>query len=1005
MSDITLRLAADGSLMVSGLTQLEGHIKKFATNASASLDRTAAASNSLAGNINRLSQFTAGYLSLGFGQQLLQSAAATEQTAIRLRGLTGDAERYATVQNYLSDLAGRYGQSLEGLTGTYTRVLTLENARILTGAQSKQLFEGLADAQAFYGASTAQTEQVMFGLSQALTSGTVRAEELNQVTEPLPGLLLEMDKAAGVAEGGFRKLVNSGEVTSAMFRDTLIKALASYDGAAEASANSLQAALNRIQNGITSLEQELAGPAGAALQAIIDNIELIAVPAVVLLTGRLAGLTVGWAANTAATIRYQLTLAGMAGHSAAAASGLTAMGVAARGASAAMAFVGGLPGLLLTAGAALVYFAATAESVEDKTSALADETKRYRGELRMMTEQEVRESIRTIGEKEIAERRALAVLEKELEKRQEMLTLTMKTGGERADMATLTQIRQIEKLGDEIAISKAKVGEFSKQLIEGGGQLKKLTDEANAAKSPLASLGDQFQKLHDKVKEQEETFGMSGAALLEHELRTLKAKDATNKLIPEIEKHISALKRLEAAEQGKKDGKKFSDELDQLVNKLDPVAEATKHYATALDLLKKKFGENSSEYAKYKALLDKDMATRLDPAAGIVAGLRRENDQLSEQVLARRANNQEQYIALRVMQAENEAREKGIALGATQLQQIRDEAASIYNRNQSLREMEKADQGAQTAAGVFGNVQLPDLAQDALQGFDPVETMQLQHATQLQLMEEFYQQKQELLAEDYQNGLLSEEEYQNQAMSLAEQFGTAYAQLKGQQAQELDNINAQAHAMEIMWARMTAQQKTAMTLGLLGNLTSALAGHSKRAFEMNKKVSIAQTVMSTYESATQAYKAMAGIPYVGPVLGAIAAAAAIAAGMANVQKIKSTTFGGGGGGGAASSPSFSASSASNAISNELQNNRSPVPEAVSTVRNVGGANNTTTVEVNIGTINGGYGDQNNLQQTIHKTVEQAVEPVIVPALQNYTNKRDGVLFSRNSRQALELTGP
>ena len=1004
MSDITLRIAADGTLLVSGLRQVQGDVKRFATETTASLDQTSAASNSLAANVTRLGQVTAGYLTIGFASQLLQSAAATEQTSIRLRNLTGDAERYASVQSYLSDLAGRYGQSLEALTGSYTRVLTLENARILSAAQSKQLFEGLADAQAYYGASTANVEQVMFGLSQALTSGTVRAEELNQVTEPLPGLLLELDKAAGLTEGGFRRMVNAGEVTSAFFRDTLIKALDSYQGAAERNADSLQGALNRIQNGITTLEQEIAGPAGAALSALIDNIELLAVPAVILLTRQVWTLTAGWYANLAAAGSFKLGLASLVGVSRGAAAGLTTMQVAARGATAAMAFLPGLPTVLLAAGAAMVYFAATAESVEDKTSALADETKRYRGELRAMTEQEVRESIRATGEKEIAERRHLAVLEKELEKRHEMLALTMKSGGERAEMATLTQIRQIEKLGDEITISKAKVGEFTTQITEAGGQLKKLTEEANASNSPLAALGEQFTKLRDKVKEQEETWGMSGAALLEHELRTLKTKDATNALIPEIEKHISALKRLEAAEQGKKDGKKFSDELDQLVNKLDPVSEATKHYANALDLLKKKFGENSSEYAKYKALLDKDMATRLDPAAGIVAGLRRENEQLSEQVLARRANSQEQYIALRVMQAENDAREKGIALGETQLKQIRDEAASIYARNQSLREMERADQGAQTSAGVFGNVQLPDVAQEALQGFDPVETMQLQHATQMQLMEEFYQQKQQLLAEDYQNGLLAEEEYQNQAMSLAEQFGGAYAQLKAQQAQELDNINAQAHAMEIMWARMTAQQKTAMTLGLLGNLTNALAGHSKRAFEMNKKVSIAQTVMSTYESATQAYKAMAGIPYVGPVLGAIAAAAAIAAGMANVQKIRSTTFGGGGSG-AASTPSFNASSASSAISNELQNNRSPVPEAVSTVRNVGGGNTAATVEVHIGTINGGFGDQNNLQKVIHKTVEQAVEPVIVPALQNYTNQREGVLFSRNSRQALELTGP
>ncbi|MBR3591015.1 MAG: hypothetical protein IKK89_04675 [Alistipes sp.] len=55
-----------------------------------------------------------------------------------------------------------------------------------------------------------------------------------------------------------------------------------------------------------------------------------------------------------------------------------------------------------------------------------------------------------------------------------------------------------------------------------------------------------------------------------------------------------------------------------------------------------------------------------------------------------------------------------------------------------------------------------------------------------------------------------------------------------------------------------------------------------------KALMIASTIMNTYASATEAYKSMAGIPYVGPALGAAAAAAAITAGMANVKQIIAT---------------------------------------------------------------------------------------------------------------------
>ena len=70
----------------------------------------------------------------------------------------------------------------------------------------------------------------------------------------------------------------------------------------------------------------------------------------------------------------------------------------------------------------------------------------------------------------------------------------------------------------------------------------------------------------------------------------------------------------------------------------------------------------------------------------------------------------------------------------------------------------------------------------------------------------------------------------------------------------------------------------------------------KRAFELQKALSIAQTIISTIESAQAAYKSGAAnplaylIPGGGPALGAIQAAIATAAGLARIKQIKSTTY-------------------------------------------------------------------------------------------------------------------
>ena len=84
----------------------------------------------------------------------------------------------------------------------------------------------------------------------------------------------------------------------------------------------------------------------------------------------------------------------------------------------------------------------------------------------------------------------------------------------------------------------------------------------------------------------------------------------------------------------------------------------------------------------------------------------------------------------------------------------------------------------------------------------------------------------------------------------------------------------------------------------MGSMSKLMNSESRKMFEVGKAAAMAQVLIDTPKAAMSAYSAMAGIPVVGPALGAAAAAAAVASGMAQLQNIKSTSFGGGGGGGA-----------------------------------------------------------------------------------------------------------
>jgi hypothetical protein len=96
----------------------------------------------------------------------------------------------------------------------------------------------------------------------------------------------------------------------------------------------------------------------------------------------------------------------------------------------------------------------------------------------------------------------------------------------------------------------------------------------------------------------------------------------------------------------------------------------------------------------------------------------------------------------------------------------------------------------------------------------------------------------------------------------------------------------------IEWEAMSGQERLSIANNVLGNL-GRIAGEESKA---SKALAITSATINTYDSAVKSYNSLASIPVVGPVLGGIASAAAVASGLANVRAIASAGKGGGGGG-------------------------------------------------------------------------------------------------------------
>ncbi len=143
-----------------------------------------------------------------------------------------------------------------------------------------------------------------------------------------------------------------------------------------------------------------------------------------------------------------------------------------------------------------------------------------------------------------------------------------------------------------------------------------------------------------------------------------------------------------------------------------------------------------------------------------------------------------------------------------------------------------------------------------------------------------YENRRQMLEEALNNKLITEQRYRELSQKL-----------ESQHQQKMSDIEKRSMSyQERLWASGWTGKADVMGQ-VLGQMATLMQSGSRKMFEVGKAAAIAETIVTTYSSAQKAFDALAGIPVVGPALGAAAAAAAIAGGVMRVQKIASTQFG------------------------------------------------------------------------------------------------------------------
>lgn len=141
-----------------------------------------------------------------------------------------------------------------------------------------------------------------------------------------------------------------------------------------------------------------------------------------------------------------------------------------------------------------------------------------------------------------------------------------------------------------------------------------------------------------------------------------------------------------------------------------------------------------------------------------------------------------------------------------------------------------------------------------------------------------WEDQQKLLTELYELGMVNNTQRKDGMLKAEEDYQNAVTQLW-----------QQGFKTREVFAAMSAKNQTQTVLTEMINMTQGMATQNKVMFEINKMASAAQVVLQTYEAASNAYTW--GTAIGGPVVGATMAAIAVAAQVAKVQSIMSTSFG------------------------------------------------------------------------------------------------------------------
>ena len=346
----------------SALSQSSRNFSAFGSSVQSSLSSVTNLQSQLGG-------FAAATAAAFSVQRVISYSDTYKQLEGRLKLATDSAEQFATVQKQLFDVSQRTSTPLAANIEAYARL-----SQALNDTQKKQfdlvgITETLSQTLLISGTSGQNASELIRQFGQAASSDfKAVGQEIGTIADQAPRLLKVLNDAFAGSGKTLKQLAADGELSTQKILEALKAAAPQIAKEATGMGDTVTKAFTRLDNaflnfiGQSDLVKNGTSSIAGAVGGLADNFDKLAVVAGVVaaaFAGKFAASLITTAeltaVNLAQTIAYQAALARMAGVSATAAVGMTALSGAATLLSTALAAVGGPIGVALIATLGSIY--------------------------------------------------------------------------------------------------------------------------------------------------------------------------------------------------------------------------------------------------------------------------------------------------------------------------------------------------------------------------------------------------------------------------------------------------------------------------------------------------------------------------------------------------------------------------------------------------------------------------------------------------------------------------